>query len=124
MLPKIAVAVPPKRALDITKCLRWEKNKQGELEVLPKRALFSCKIGIFSGGIRPSGLEMLPKGALTVLPMQSGAVKGSTQGASQDAVAVPSKGALKVLPKIAIGNFSGGRNMREALEVLPNANEF
>ena len=27
---------------------------------------------------------MLPKGALTVLPMQSGAVKGSTQGASQD----------------------------------------
>ena len=27
---------------------------------------------------------MFPKGALTVLPMQSGAVKGSTQGASQD----------------------------------------
>ena len=38
MLPKIVVAVPPNRALDITKCLRWEKNKQGELEVLPKRA--------------------------------------------------------------------------------------
>jgi len=84
VLPKIAVAAPPKRALDITKCLRWEKNKQGELEVLPKRALSSCKIGIFSGGIRTSGLEVLPKGALTVLPMQSGAVKGSTQGASQD----------------------------------------
>ena len=39
VLPKIAVAVPPKRALDIKKILRWEKNKQGELEVLPKRAL-------------------------------------------------------------------------------------
>ena len=86
MLPKIAVAVPPKRALDITKCLRWEKNKQGKLEVLPKRALASCKIGIFSSGIRTSGLE--------------------------------------VLSKIAIGNFSGGKNRRGALEVLPNANEF
>jgi len=86
VLPKIAVAVPPKRALDITKRLRWEKNKQGELEVLPKRALASCKIGIFSGGIRTSGLEVISKGALTVLPMpvQSGAIKGSTQGASQD----------------------------------------
>ena len=40
------------------------------------------------------------------------------------AVAVPSKGALKVLPKIAIGNFSGGRNRQGALEVLPNANEY
>jgi len=40
------------------------------------------------------------------------------------AVAVPSKGALKVLPKTAIGNFSGGRNRQGALEVLPNANEF
>jgi len=38
-LPKIAVAVPPKRALDIRKCLQWEKHKQGELEVLPKRVL-------------------------------------------------------------------------------------
>jgi len=36
-----------------------------------------------------------PKGALKVLP--------------KIAVAVPPKGALKVLPKIAIGNFSGGR---------------
>jgi len=80
LLPKIAVAVPPKRALDITKCLRWEKNKQGELEVLPKRALTSCKIRIFSGGIRTSGLEVRPKGALTVLPMQSGAVQEITQG--------------------------------------------
>jgi len=43
---------------------------------------------------------------------------------SKIAVAVPSKGALKVLHKIAIGNFSGGRNRRGALEVLPNANEF
>ena len=34
MLPKIAVAVSPKGALDITKSLMWEKNKQGELEVL------------------------------------------------------------------------------------------
>jgi len=84
VLPKIAVVMPPNRALDITKCLRWEKNKQGELEVLPKRALASCKIGNCSGEIRTSGLEVLPKGALTVLPMQSGAVKGSTQGASQD----------------------------------------
>jgi len=50
------------------------------------------------------------KGALKVLP--------------KIAVAVPSKGALKVLHKIAIGNFSGGRNRRGALEVLPNANEF
>jgi len=55
VLPKIAVVVPPRRALDITKCLRREKNKQGELEVLPKRALASCKIGIFSGGIKTSG---------------------------------------------------------------------
>jgi len=52
VLPKIAVAVPPNRTLDITKCLRWEKNKQGELEVLPKGALASCKIGISSGGIK------------------------------------------------------------------------
>ena len=78
MLPKIAVAVPPNRALDITKCLRWEKNKQGEFEVLPKRTLAYCKIGIFSGGIRTSGLEVLPKGARMVLPMQSSAVKGNT----------------------------------------------
>jgi len=78
VLPKIAVAVPPNRALDITKCLRWEKNKQLELEVHPKRALASCKIGIFSEGIRTSGLEVLPKGALMVLPMQSSAVKGNT----------------------------------------------
>jgi len=78
VLPKIAVAIPPKRALDITKCLRWEKNKQGEFEVLPKRALASCKIGIFSGGMKTSGLEVLPKGALMVLPVQSSAVKGNT----------------------------------------------
>jgi len=86
VLLKIAVAVPPTRALDTRKCLWWEKNKQGELEVLPERALTSYKIGIqvFSRGIRTSGLEVLPKGALTVLPMQSGAVKGSTQDASQD----------------------------------------
>jgi len=45
------------------------------------------------------------KGALKVLP--------------KIAVTVPSKGALKVLPKIAIGNFSGERNRRGALEVLP-----
>ena len=65
-LPKIAVAVPPKRALehwtgavkgstqgasqdsscghpkkalDLRKFLQWEKHKQGELEVLPKRVL-------------------------------------------------------------------------------------
>jgi len=38
------------------------------------------------------------KGALKVLP--------------KIVVAVPSKGALKVLPKIAIGNFSGVRNRR------------
>jgi len=46
VLPKIAVVMPPKRARDMTKCLRWEKNKQGELKVLPKRALSCCKIGI------------------------------------------------------------------------------
>jgi len=39
VLPKIAVAVPSKRTLDIRKFLRWEKNKQGELEVLSKKAL-------------------------------------------------------------------------------------
>jgi len=50
------------------------------------------------------------KGALKVLP--------------KIAVAVPSKRVLKVLPKIAIGNLSGGRNRRGALEVLPKANEF
>ena len=55
-------------------------------------------------------MHVLSKGALQVLP--------------KIAVAVPSKVALKVLPKIAIGNFSGGRNMRGALEVLPSANEF
>jgi len=38
-LPKTAFAVPPKRALDIRKLLQWEKHKQGELEVLPKRVL-------------------------------------------------------------------------------------
>jgi len=54
VLPKIAVAVPSKRALNIRKFLWWEKNKQGELEVLPKRTLASYQIGIFSGGIRTS----------------------------------------------------------------------
>ena len=53
-LHKIAVAMPPNRALDMRKFLRWEKNKQGELEVLSKRPLASYKIGIFSGGIRTS----------------------------------------------------------------------
>jgi len=95
VLPKIAVAVSPKRALDITKCLRWEKNKQGELEVLPKRALSSCKIGIFCGGIKTSGLEVLPKRVLTVLPMQSGTIKGSTQGASQDSSCSAFQGSTK-----------------------------
>jgi len=38
-LPKIEVAVPSKRALDLRKRLQWEKHKQGELEVLPKRVL-------------------------------------------------------------------------------------
>ena len=42
--PKI-VAVPPKRALDITKCLWWEKNKQEELEVLPKRTCVCAGLG-------------------------------------------------------------------------------
>ena len=78
------------------------------------RSLPINKIGIYSGGIRTSRLEVLPKGALTVIPMQSGTSKGSTQGASQDSSCgafqgSTSKGALKVLPKIAIGNFSGGR---------------
>jgi len=50
------------------------------------------------------------KGALKVLP--------------KIAVAVPSKRVLKVLPKIAIGNLFGGRNRRGALEVLPKANKF
>ena len=50
--------------------------------------------------------------------------KGALQVLPKIAVAVPSKGALKALPKIAIGHFSGGRNRLEALEVLPNANEF
>jgi len=38
-LPKIAVAVPPKRALDLRRFLQFEKHGQGELEVLPKRVL-------------------------------------------------------------------------------------
>jgi len=39
-LPKIAVAVPPKRELVLPKgALQWEKHKQGELEVIPKRVL-------------------------------------------------------------------------------------
>jgi len=62
-----------------------------------------------------------------VLPMQSGAPsKGALKVLPKIAVAEPSKGALKVLPQIAIGNFSqaGRRNRRRALEVLPNANEF
>jgi len=50
---------------------------------------------ISSGGIRTSGLEVLPKGALTVLPMQSGAVKGSSTGASKDTVALSPKRALE-----------------------------
>jgi len=50
--------------------------------------------------------------------------KGTLKVLPKIAVAVSSKGALKVLPKIAIGNFSGGRNRWGALEVLPNANEF
>ena len=106
------------------KFLQWEKNKQGELEVLPKRALDSYILGIVFGGIRTSGLEVLPKGALRVLPMQSSDVKGSTQVLSKIAVAVPSKGALKVLLKIAIGKFLCWRNRRGSLDVLPNANEF
>ena len=43
-----------------------------------QRALASYKIGNCSGGIRTSGLEVLRKGVLMVLPMQSGAVKGNT----------------------------------------------
>jgi len=50
------------------------------------------------------------KGALKVLP--------------KIAVAVSSKGALKALPKIALGNFSGGRNRWGALEVLPMPMNF
>ena len=38
-LPNIAVAIPPNRAMDLRKFLQWEKHKQGELEVLPKRVL-------------------------------------------------------------------------------------
>ena len=53
---------------------------------------------------------MPSKGALKLLP--------------KIAVAVPPKGALKVFPKIEIENFSGGRNRQGALEVLPNVNEF
>jgi len=34
VLPKITVAVSPKRTLDIKKNSQWEKNKQEELEVL------------------------------------------------------------------------------------------
>ena len=66
------------------------------------------KQGIFPGGIRTSGLEVLPKGALMVLPMQSGTVKGSTQGASQDSN-------WKFLRR--------EKNRRGALEVLLNVNE-
>jgi len=61
-----------------------------------------------------------------VLPMQSGAVKGALKVLPKIAVGVPSKGALKVIPQITIGNFfqAGGRNRRGALEVLSNANGF
>ena len=120
MLPKIAVAVPPKRALDITKCLQWEKNKQGELEVLPKRALSSCTIGIFSGGIRTSGLEVLPKGALTVLSMQSGAVEGSTQGASQDSNCGVFQESTQGASQDSNRKFFRWEKQWGALEVLPN----
>ena len=48
------------------------------------RSLPINKIGIYSGGIRTSRLEVFPKGAFTVLSIQTGAGKGSTQGASQD----------------------------------------
>ena len=46
VLPKMAVAVPPKRALDITKCLWWEKNKQGELEVLLRELVPCAGLGL------------------------------------------------------------------------------
>jgi len=120
VLPKIAVAVPSKKTLDIRKFLRWEKNKQGELEVLSKRALASYKIGIFSGGIRTSGLEVFPKGALTVLPMQSGAVKGSTQSASQDSSCCAFQGSTHGASKDSNRKFlRWEKNRRGALEVLP-----
>jgi len=119
-LPKIAVAMPPNRALDMRKFLRWEKNKQGELEVLPKRALASYEIGIFSGGIRTSGLEVLPKGALTVLSMQSGAVEGSTQGASQDSSCGVFQESTQGASQDSNRKFLRWEKQWGALEVLPN----
>jgi len=71
-------------------------------------------MGIFSGGIRTSGLEVLPKGALMVLPMQSGAVKGSTRGAFQDSSCIPPKKALDITKCLR-----WEKNKQGELEVLP-----
>jgi len=86
--------------------LRQVSEREGAVQ--QNATLASYKIGIFSSDLRTSGLEALPKGALTVLPMQSGASKGSTQGASQDSN-------WKYL--------RWEKNRQGALEVLPNANE-
>jgi len=77
VLSKGAVQVLPKIQL---RCLPREHWSTGlvpskeALKALPKIAV----------AVPPKRVLVLPKGALTVLSMQSGAVKGNTQNASQD----------------------------------------
>jgi len=104
------------------------RDKSQSVRARCNKALAPCKIGIFSSGIRTSGLEVLPKGALTVLPMQSGAINGSTQGASQDNSCGVSQENTGYKKKFSNGRRTSRRSSRcffkRALAVLLlNANE-
>ena len=81
-------------------------------------------MGIFFGGIRTSGLEVLPEGALMVLPMQSVASQGSTQGAFQDSSCGAFQGSTQGASQDSNRKFlRWEKNRRGELEVLPNVNE-
>jgi len=98
-LPRIAVAVPPKRALE-----HWTGAVKGSTQGASKDS--SCGASQESTGAS--------KGAFTVLSMQSGAVKGSTQGASQDSSCGHPKKALDLRKFLQWEKHKQGE-----LEVLP-----
>jgi len=83
-LPKTAGAVPPKRALDLRK-FQWEKHKQGELEVLPKRVL-TCFQSMYVSFI---GLR-LTKTSLTLINRTRLRTKGQSAGYPQAQIGITS----------------------------------
>ena len=97
---RVAECPTPLLLIDKSESVRARFNKAPRLSPL-----------IFSGGIRTSGLEVLPKGALRCFQCNLVPSKGALKVLPKIAVAVPSKGALKVLSKIPIGNFSRGRRI-------------